>query len=155
MTDSVKDDSTVKVNYIGRLEDNQIFDTSIVEVAKENDIFNEQRDYAPLEVKMGQQQVIPGFENALKGMNVGEKKTVSIPPEEAYGQINQQNVVSVPNEQFVQNNIPMNEGTVIQTSQGIATIVGHNQGENTVTLDFNHPLAGKTLEFELEVVEIE
>jgi peptidylprolyl isomerase len=154
MTDSVNDDSTVKVNYIGRLEDKQIFDTSIIEVAKKNEIFNEQRDYAPLEVKMGQQQVIPGFENALKGMNVGEKKTVSIPPEEAYGQINPQNVVSVPDEQFVQNNIPMNKGTVIQTSQGIATITDYNQTESTVTLDFNHPLAGKTLEFELEVVEI-
>jgi FKBP-type peptidyl-prolyl cis-trans isomerase 2 len=47
-------------------------------------------------------------------MNVGEKKTVSIPPEEAYGQINQQNVVSVPNEQFVENNIPMNEGSVFR-----------------------------------------
>ena len=147
--------SNVKVHYTGSLPDtNEIFDTSNEAIAKENGIHNPEREYAPLDVQVGEHQVIPGFEQALIGMEVGDKKSITIPPEEAYGEIDPQKVVPVPDSQFEGSEIPLEPGTMIQTSAGIACITEYNESEKMVTLDFNAPLAGKTLKFELELVEI-
>ena len=156
MTKTVESDSVVKVHYIGSFPDtDEVFDTSREEIAKDKGVFNEERDYEPLPVEMGQQKVIPGFEQALLGMEVGERKTVEIPPEEAYGQPTDERVVDVPSDQFDQAEVEPQVGMMIQTSNGLATIVDFKKDENLVTLDFNHPLAGKTLEFDLEVINID
>ncbi|MDY1590908.1 MAG: FKBP-type peptidyl-prolyl cis-trans isomerase [Methanofastidiosum sp.] len=81
----VEKGDTVKVDYIGKLQDGTVFDTSILEEAKNAGIYNEGRIYEPLTLKVGDGSTIPGFENGLLGMKEGETKTISIPPEQAYG----------------------------------------------------------------------
>lgn len=76
---------TLKVDYVGKLSTNKVFDTSLESVAKENDLFNANRVYAPLEVLFGYGQVIPGFEFALSKMEMGDKATVIIPSVYGYG----------------------------------------------------------------------
>ncbi len=155
MANKVTKDSIVKVHYIGTFpKTDDIFDTSRKEIAKDKGIYTEKRDYAPLEVKMGEKQVIVGFENALLDMKEGERKKVTIPPEQAYGQPTEQRIVDVPSTNFDQADVKPEKGMLIQTQQGIAAIVDIDEDQQTIKLDFNHPLAGKTLEFDLEVVEV-
>ncbi len=81
----VEKGDTVKVDYVGKLQDGTVFDTSILEEAKNAGIYDESRIYEPLTLKVGDGSTIPGFENGLLGMKEGETKTISIPPEQAYG----------------------------------------------------------------------
>jgi len=82
---AVKDGDYVEVDYTGRLEDGTIFDSSIEEIAKKSKYYDKNRNYEPLGFTVGNGEMIPGFEDGVKGMEVGEKKEVEIPPEEAYG----------------------------------------------------------------------
>lgn len=133
--------NTVKVNYTGKLEDGTIFDSSL----------NEGRE--PLEVTVGQGQLIKGFEDGLFDMSEGETKTVEIEPSEAYGEINIELINSVPRA-----NVPegVQEGEMLQGEgpMGAVNVKVVEVNEETVVLDANHPLAGKKLIFELEVVSI-
>lgn len=132
----------VKVHYSGRLEDGTVFDSS--------------RDRKPLEFTIGSGAVIPGFDNAVTGMSVGEKKTVSIPAEEAYGPYREEMVV-----EFQKSNIPDNisprVGMALQLQAEDGNILPVRvtaMAEDTITLDANPPLAGKDLTFDMELVEI-
>jgi peptidylprolyl isomerase len=130
----------VKVHYTGKLEDGTVFDSS--------------KDREPLEFDLGSGNVIPGFENGLLGMEPGESKTLTIAPDEAYGQINSDLVATVERKQFPENITP-EVGLQLQMTQPsgqplnvtIVNIVG-----DSITLDANHPLAGKTLVFDVELV---
>ncbi len=148
----VEKNDTVLVNYTGKFENGEIFDTSYEEKAKEAGIFVPGRDYSPLEIKVGAAQVIKGFDDALVGMEVGEEKEIKIGPEDAYGDRRPELVQSLPKELFLQNNITPEEGMRLNTSQGIAEIV--KVSGDDVTLDFNHPLAGKTICFEIKVEDL-
>ncbi len=150
---TAKNGDTLKVNYTGKLENGEIFDTSIEEVAKEAGIFSPEREYQPLTIKLGFGQVIPGFEKALMGMKEGEKKEVVIPPEEGYGVEREELFAPVDMGLFREAGIVPEVGMLIETNMGIGRV--HEVGENEVILNFNHPLAGKTLIFEIELVEIE
>jgi peptidylprolyl isomerase len=133
---------TVKVHYTGTLDDGTVFDTSVG------------RD--PLEFTLGERQVIPGFEQAIVGMTPGESKTAEIPADEAYGPHNKEMVVSVDRSDFP-NNIEPKVGQMLQlhqpSGQRIAVTVTE-VSESSVTLDANHPLAGKDLTFDIQLVEI-
>ena len=134
--------NTVKVHYTGKLDDGTVFDSS------------EGRD--PLEFELGAGRVIPGFEAGVTGMEVGEKKTVVIPPDEAYGPADDQLIQTIERSQ-IPDDIPMEEGLQLQsqTPDGqmmVVTVVSFD--DDNVTLNANHPLAGKTLTFDLELVEI-
>lgn len=83
---TVKERDHVKVDYTGKLKDGTIFDSSIEELAKKSEFYDEDREYEPLGFTIGKGQVIPGFEEGVKGMEVGEEKRIEIPPEEAYGE---------------------------------------------------------------------
>ena len=87
---------TVSVNYIGRFTDNKVFDTSYELIAKENDLYVEGRSYAVLTFKVGAGQMIKGFDDAVVGMALGETKTVTIPPEDAYGASDPEMVIDIP-----------------------------------------------------------
>lgn len=134
--------SSVSVNYTGRLEDGTIFDTSI------------QEGREPLTATLGQGQLIPGFENGLMGMAVGEKRTIEIEPQDAYGEVNPQMVSEV-----ALNQVPegVKEGDMLQgqNQYGPVQVVVKEVKESTVVLDMNHPLAGKKLIFDLEVVSVD
>ena len=133
--------NTVKVNYTGKLEDGTIFDSSL----------NEGRE--PLEVTVGQGQLIKGFEDGLFDMSEGETKTVEIEPSEAYGDVQIELINSVPRA-----NVPegVQAGEMLQGDgpMGAVNVKVIEVNEETVVLDANHPLAGKKLTFELEVVSI-
>jgi peptidylprolyl isomerase len=134
---------TVQVNYTGKLLDGTVFDSSV--------------GRQPLEFTLGSDQVIPGFEQAVLGMKVGEKKTVRIPADEAYGQHLDELVIQVPRERLRTDQEPA-VGQVLQlTSQSgepfYVTITAISDN-GTITLDANPPLAGKDLIFDIELVKI-
>ncbi|MFP3871669.1 MAG: FKBP-type peptidyl-prolyl cis-trans isomerase [Candidatus Natronoplasma sp.] len=83
---SVEEGDFVEVDYIGRFKDGTVFDSSIEEVAEGSEYYDERREYGPLGFTVGEGEVIEGFEEGVKGMDVGEKKEIEIPPEKAYGE---------------------------------------------------------------------
>jgi len=139
--EQIKEGASVSVNYTGRLEDGTIFDTSI------------QEGREPLTATLGQGQLIPGFENGLMGMSVGEKRTVEIEPEQAYGEINPQLVSEVPLDR-VPEGVKVGDQLQGQNQYGPVNVVVREVREDAVVLDMNHPLAGKKLIFDLEVVSV-
>ncbi len=138
----LKDGNTVKVHYTGKLDDGTIFDTSV--------------EREPLEFTIGTGQMIPGFEGAVRGMQVGQVKTVTIPAEEAYGPHNEDMVWVVERDKLPENLNPV-VGQRLQRQQengNTAVVVVTDVADTTITLDANHPLAGKALTFEIELVEM-
>ena len=137
----INEKSSVKVNYTGKLEDGTIFDSSL----------NEGRE--PLLVTLGQGALIPGFENGLIGMSVGDKKTIEIAPEEAYGPINEESVLKIEKTKVPEN---VEVGMLLQTfgPGGVSVVKVLEINEEDVLIDANHPLAGKKLIFDLEVLEV-
>jgi len=133
----------VKVHYTGKFDDGTVFDSS--------------RDRGqPLEFTLGQGRLIRGFENAVMGMAVGQTKTVAIPPEDAYGPKNADLVRKMERNKFPEK-IKPEVGTFLNVRQpdgGMLETMITEVTEDFVTLDANHPLAGRTLTFELELVEI-
>lgn len=142
----------VKVDYVGTLEDGSMFDTSVAAKAQEGGIFDETRPYEPLTVNLGKGEVIPGFENALVGMNVGDTKKITLTAEEAYGQPRPELIQKVPVETFSWSNIEPEVGKTYNF--GIAQGTIKEVSATEITIDFNHPLAGKTLIFDLTVTDI-
>ena len=138
----VKVGDTVRIHYTGTLNDGSTFDSS------------EGRD--PLQFEVGSGQIIPGLDKELPGMAVGERKTVNIPAAEAYGEMNPQMQQVIPRAQ-IPANIPLEPGLRLQmqTPEGqVIPVTVAAVDEQTVTLDANHPLAGKDLTFDFEVVSI-
>ena len=139
---TVKDGDTVKVHYTGKFKDGTIFDSS---VARE-----------PLTFQMGAGQLIQGFEDAVMAMKPGESKTVNLVPDEAYGPHMDELIQEVGCEEFPEGFQP-EVGMVLQVRQpdgetSMATVV--NVSGSKMTIDGNHPLAGKDLTFEIELLEI-
>ena len=133
---------TVQVHYTGTLEDGTVFDTS---VGRE-----------PLEFTLGAGQMIPGFEQGVLGMKLGESKTVTIPPEQAYGPYYEDQVWIVDRAELPPGLEP-EVGQQLQAgdAQGQSIIVTVTDvSETTITVDANHRLAGKTLIFEIQLVSI-
>jgi peptidylprolyl isomerase len=132
---------TVRIHYTGTLQDGTVFDSS------------QGRD--PLEFTLGAGQVIPGFDTAVSGMEVGASRTVTIPAAEAYGPRRDDMILAIPRDQ-VPPHIAPTVGEQLQVGQGqeqfLVTVAEVNDRE--VVLDGNHPLAGKDLTFALELVEI-
>jgi len=150
---TVKAGDHVQVDYIGRLEDGTVFDTSIKDVATEAGMYNSNRDYQPLGFTVGRGEMIPGFDKGVVGMVVGEEKTLTIPPEKAYGNYRDDLLTSHPIEELRSAGITPEVGTKIRTGQGqIGTIT--NVTDTEVVVDFNHELAGKTLIFNVTLVFI-
>lgn len=138
----VKDGDTVQINYTGKLSDGTVFDTSV--------------GSTPLEFKLGAGTVIPGFEKAVLGMKVGEKKTITIPMNEAYGPHQADLVMEIPRDQLSKDLVPAVGQHLQSTSKDGQTIVVTvtKVTDTTITVDANHPLAGKDLTFDLELVKI-
>jgi peptidylprolyl isomerase len=139
--DSASRGQTVRVHYTGTLRDGSVFDSS--------------RDGEPLEFTLGSGQVIPGFEEAVLGMSVGEEKTVEIPAEQAYGPHRSELLLPVERSQLPDEMAP-EVGQALQMSDGRQTfpVTIREVGSETVVLDANHPLAGKDLVFVLTLQEI-
>ena len=138
----VKDGDTVKVHYTGKLENGEVFDTS--------------KEQEPFEFTVGNKAVIPGFEKGVVGMEVGDSKSIEIPAEEAYGAKQDQLVVEVNRIEFPDDITPtIGQRLQIRQQDGNPIIVTITDlAEDIITLDANHPLAGYTLFFDVEVIEL-
>ncbi|HVZ56170.1 MAG TPA: peptidylprolyl isomerase [Chitinophagaceae bacterium] len=139
----VKSGDTVKVHYHGRLTSGETFDSS--------------QGREPLEFEVGSGSVIKGFDEGVMGMAVGEKKTINIPVEDAYGPVNPDMMIEYPRDRFP---------TDMEIEVGMPLMMSNGSGQNfqvivteikddVITLDANHPLAGQDLIFDIEVVEID
>jgi FKBP-type peptidyl-prolyl cis-trans isomerase 2 len=141
----------IKISYTGKVKDGQIFDTTDEESAKKENIYSNERVYKPLSVAVGESQVIAGLDEALKDMKVGDKKTVTIAPEKGYGQKSPAMVKLVPVKVFRQQGMNPVPGMPVEIDHmrgKVQTVAG-----GRVRVDFNHELAGKTLVFDVEVVD--
>jgi len=138
----VKSGDKVKVHYHGKLDSGETFDKS------------EGRD--PLEFEVGSGQVIKGFDDGVTGMSVGEKKTINIPADNAYGPRNPDMLIEMPKDRFPED-MEIEVGMPLAMSDGQGQqfqVVITEIREDVVLLDANHPLAGQDLTFDLELVEI-
>ncbi len=141
MSDPVKAGDTIKVNYTGRFDNDEVFDTS--------------EGNEPLKFTVGAGQLIQGFDTAVVGMNVGDKKTITIEPEQGYGIRNEEMVVELPKD-TVPEEMVLEIGMQLQLMDDrgnpVPAVVAEIL-EDVVKMDVNHPLAGKTLIFDIEVTE--
>ncbi len=140
---AVKHGDKIKVEYIGKLDDGSIFDSS-------------ENHGKPLEFEVGSGQVIKGFDNAVLGMSEGDEKEFKIPPAEAYGQHDPALVQKVPRKIFP-HEAELTAGLIFEaglpTGEKVPAMIAEID-DSTVTVDLNHPLAGKTLNFKIKLREI-
>ncbi len=133
----------VKIHYTGTLDNGEKFDSSY-------------DNGEPLEFTCMSGQVIKGFDDAVKDMEIGEKKTIHIEPQEAYGEYDEKLVQEIPAEHIPNaDDLPIGGMVYMQSPAGIMPVQVVKVENGIVTLDMNHPLAGKPLNFELELVEVE
>ncbi len=132
----------VSVHYTGTFEDGEIFDSS--------------KDRGPLDFEVGAGQMIKGFDAAVVGMKVGDAKQITLAPEDAYGPRNDEMMIDLPRTSFPED-MEITEGMQLQLTnpdgQPVPAMVAVI-GEENVTMDVNHPMAGKTLTFDIEIVEV-
>lgn len=133
---------TVQVHYTGRLEDGTVFDSS--------------RDRDPIEFTLGQDQVIPGFQQAVEGLAEGDTITARVPPEDGFGTRSEDLVMTVPRDNLPDGRDPsIGQQLELTTGDGYKIPVRVTaKSESAVQVDANHPLAGRALDFELELVKI-
>ena len=140
---AVAEGSKVKVHYTGTFDDGEVFDSS--------------RQADPLAFEVGAGEVIPGFEQAVIGIQAGESKQVRLEEDDAYGPYNQEMVIAADSSQFEEGLDPqVGQQFQTQTEDGtplLLTVIGKEADK--ITLDANHPMAGKALNFDLEIVEVE
>jgi peptidylprolyl isomerase/FKBP-type peptidyl-prolyl cis-trans isomerase SlpA len=137
-----KEGDEVLVHYTGKLEDGTVFDTS--------------EDGEPLSFTIGENRVIPGFETAVQGMEPGDTKTTEIEPEQAYGEHREDMVMELDKEQIpddVEPQVGQQLQLRLENGQTVPVLITA-LGEESVTIDANHPLAGRKLIFEIELVDI-
>ena len=134
--------NVVQVHYTGTLQDGTQFDSS--------------RGREPIQFTVGGGQMIPGFDKGVEGMSVGDTKTITIPPEEAYGEHSDEMVLKAPRDQFPPD-IEPEVGMQLELRQPDNQVVGvviTEVNDSEVTLDANHPLAGETLIFDVELMSV-
>jgi len=137
-----KSGDTVRVHYTGKLDDGTVFGSS---VGRE-----------PLEFTIGEGQIIPGFEQAVIGMNEGESKTVRVTADQAYGPRREEMMVEIDRSQ-VPAGLELEIGQMLQMQQPngrMVRVIVASISETTVLLDANHPLAGKDLTFDIQLIQI-
>lgn len=148
---------SVTFEFTGRIADGPVFDTSREGVAEETGLAEQQpdREYEPVTVEAGSGELIEGLDDALIGMDEDEETTVEVPAEKGYGERTADEVQEHEADEFRQmlDTETLEEGMRIQTQQGEVGEIVH-AGPETVRLDFNHHLAGETLEFDVEVIDV-
>jgi peptidylprolyl isomerase len=135
----IQNGSTVQVHYTGKLTDGTTFDSSV--------------GRAPFQFQVGSSEVIPGFEDGLIGKSVGDKITVQIPVEDAYGEVREDLIVNVPKTQLP-GQVEVGQTLQAANEGQMFNVVVKEIHQEHVVIDGNHPLAGKDLIFDIEVLEI-
>lgn len=154
---AITDGDSVTIEYTGKMDDGTVFDTSLESVAKEEGLDDPEadREFQPLTFEIGAGQIIPGLEDGLRGKEEGDSPTVEISPEDGYGEWSEEKVEEYGVEELKEmtgGNEP-EEGAYLQSQNGgLAQIT--DVGDEVVRVDFNHQLAGETLEFDVDIVDV-
>ena len=135
---TIENDTVASVHYTGTFPDSE-------------EVFDSSREGEPITYLVGHKSMIPGFEREMMGAAVGETRTFTLAPEDAYGELTDDAVQEMPRKEFPEE-IPLDLGMTLMSDAGPFRIVALT--ESTVKCDFNHPMAGKSLHFEVEVMEI-
>jgi peptidylprolyl isomerase len=143
----------VSVDYIGSFPDGKVFDTSIEKVAKDNALYTPNRQYMPLTFTVGGKEVIPGFGIAVNGMKVWATRKVTIEPKDAYWERDEKKITKIDRSLFQQANIVPQVGQTYQMNGQVIEV--KEVAEKDVTIDANHPMAGKTLVFEITLKSVD
>jgi FKBP-type peptidyl-prolyl cis-trans isomerase SlyD len=140
----------VYISYVGRIkESGEIFDVTSEEIAKKEGVYNPEFRYGDVPVIVGAGFLIRGLEEELEKMNVGEKRVVEIEPKRAFGERREDLVKLIPEADFKKQNINVKVGDFVTVNDIVGRVISVNAGR--VMVDFNHPLAGKTLVYEVEI----
>jgi FKBP-type peptidyl-prolyl cis-trans isomerase 2 len=151
-TKKVEKGHEIVVHYVGRLNETEVFDTSVEEVAKACGKHHPARNYNEgLAFTVGAGQMIPGFDKGVEGMKIGQTKTITIPAKEAYGERSESNIIQVERAQLPDGEYEKGMKLMSQMGQ---TFTVYEVNEKTISLDSNHELAGKDLIFDITLVEI-
>ena len=143
----------VRVNFTGKIIDtDEVFDTTFEEVAQEAGIFEENKTYKAIPIVVGGNHLLPAIEEAITGLNAGDKKTVEVKSDDAFGPRDPKNIQLVPMKEFKKQGMTPVPGMRISAGEGTGKILTVNGGR--VKVDFNHELAGKDLVYDVEVTEI-
>lgn len=148
----IKDGDFVKLDYVGRAkETGKIFDLTDEELAKEEDIYDEDGKYEPVTIVVGAGHLLKGLEEKLVGKKTGEEYKIEVSPEKAFGKKDSDKIEVVPRSVFKRKNVTPRPGmpVKVKNKQGVVQSVSGGR----IRVDFNHPLAGKELEYEIEVIE--
>ncbi|WP_433623815.1 FKBP-type peptidyl-prolyl cis-trans isomerase [Halomicrococcus sp. NG-SE-24] len=141
------------VHYTGRLSNGDVFDTTDVDVALDSGVYHDHRDYKPLEFRVGEDKVIAGLDEAVRSMDVGEERTVELDPGDAFGEYSEERVVEMPRDELEErSDATAEEGDLVRSDTGDTGWIV-DVGKESVTVDFNHELAGEAVELEIRVLE--
>jgi len=149
----MKEGDFIRIDYVGKVfESGEIFDLTKEDVAKEKGMYTPEFKYGPVPVIIGGSFVVKGLENVLKEMQVGEKKTVTIKPEDAFGERDARFVKLIPQTEFKKQGVTPYPGMPVTISRLNGRVLSLSGGR--IRVDFNHPLAGKTIEYEVEIKDV-
>lgn len=146
----MQEGSIVTVNYTGKVVvSNETFDTTLEKKAIETGIFNERTKYKPLAIIVGESELLKGLDDALKEMKVGDEKKIVLKPTEAFGERNPKMVAVLPLREFKRQKMQPIPGLIVEVDGRQGKVQSVSGGR--VRVDFNHPLAGKEIEYELKI----
>ncbi|MBS3133164.1 peptidylprolyl isomerase [Candidatus Woesearchaeota archaeon] len=153
MTEVLKEQDFIELDYTGKLvEEGIVFDTTVEEVAKQNNLYDANAKYGPVRICLGKKHIIEGLDKNLIGKTVGEKYVFRIPPEDAFGQKEPKMIKLVSTNKFREQKINPMPGLQVNMDGVLGTIKAVSGGRTVV--DFNHPLSGKELEYEVTVKRV-
>ena len=150
---AIKDGDFVRVNFTGKIkETDEVFDTTYDEIAQEAEIFDENKTYKPIPIVVGGNHLLPAIEEEIVGLDAGDRKTVEVDSDNGFGPRDPKAIQLIPMKEFKKQGMTPYPGMRISAEGGEGRILTVNGGR--VKVDFNHPLAGKDLIYDVEVTEI-
>lgn len=146
------------IHFTGRIAEGdaagEVFDTTDVDVALDEGIYHDHRDYKPLEVRVGEGKILPGIDRALQEMAVGERRTVELEPEDAFGAYSEERVLEVPAGTLTSDSSGLEPGTLVRDANGQTGWIQTVEDDGRAVVDFNHELAGTAIECDLHVLAV-
>jgi len=149
MSEKIKDQDFIELDYTGQLADGKVFDTTHEEIAKKNNLFSPQMNYKPLIVCVGEQQLVPGLDQALIDKEIGQEYKIDLKPEQAFGKKDVKKIKLVPISEFQKQNIQPHPGLQIDMDGEVGTVLRASGGR--ILVNFNHPFAGREITYQIKI----
>ena len=151
MAETTKVKDFVEINYTGKLVDGTIFDTTLENVAKDNNSFNPKTNYTPVKICIGEKQVLPGLDEQLKNKEISKTYNIKLSAEKAFGKRDIKKVQLVPLAAFKEHNLNPHPGLQVDFDGKMGKVMKVSGGR--VMVNFNHPLSGKNIIYEINIVK--